>query len=282
MDVTSLRRTAEILRVVIQILWLRPDGLPISDILSAIPARAKLSEQEYNLHSTTEIPIFEKIARDATNTLVEVGWFIKDKERWTISEDGMEVCRNIKSVEEIYKSALLLCEEKRQLHAEILLTVENAQEKSWQQIWRFLNEMKPVEFNQIVADLLRALNYHIEWMAPPRKKHGYIDMVAYPNPIGSSGPRIKVHVQHQGQTATVEGLRAFMGELNTHDLGIFVSSGGFTDQVLTVARIQEIRKIRLISLDILYKLWVENYSQLSHEARQRFPLKAVYFLAPEK
>ncbi len=256
--------------------------MPARDVLNAIPARTRLSEQENSPVSATEIPLYEKIARDATNTLVEVGWFVKDTERWYLSEDGLAVCRNLKSVEEIYKSALLLCEEKRKLHVEILLTVENAQEKAWQQIWRFLNEMNPVEFYQIVADLLKALNYQLDWIAPPRKKHGYIDMVAYPSPIGSPGARIKVHIQHQGQVATVEGLRAFMGELNAHDLGIFISAGGFTDQVLTVARFQEIRRLRLLTLENLYQLWVENYAQLSHEARRRFPLKAVYFLDPDK
>ncbi|MCX6080181.1 MAG: restriction endonuclease [Chloroflexi bacterium] len=276
-----MKRTSDILRVIIQALWLKADGLPARDILDVIPVRLKLSELETSLLPATDIPLYEKIAREVTGVLVEVGWFIKNKDRWYISDDGMAACRNIKNIEEIYKAALLLCEEKRQLHADILLTVENAQEKAWQQIWRYLNEMSPVEFNHIVADLLQALNYHLDWVAPPRKKHGYIDMVAYPNPIGSSGPRVKVHVQHQGQAATVEGLRAFMGELNAHDLGIFVSSGGFTDQVLTVSRFQELRKIRLISLESLFQLWVQNYAQLSPDAKQRFPLKAVYFLAPE-
>lgn len=282
MDETTLKRTAEFLRVVIQVLWLKPNGLPAREILSIIPARVKLSETETGLVPSTNSPLFEKITRDATNTLVDVGWFIKDHERWYISDDGMSACRNIKNVEEIYKSALQLCEEKRQTRVDISLTVENAQEKAWQQIWHFLNQMNPVEFNQIVADLLRALDYHLDWVAPPRKKHGYIDMVAYPNPIGSSGARVKVHIQHQGQAATVEGIRAFMGELSVHDLGIFVSSGGFTDQVMSVVRFQEIRNVRLITLENLYHLWVENYPQLSHEARQRFPLTPVYFLAPEK
>jgi len=80
----------------------------------------------------------------------------------------------------------------------------------------------------------------------------------------------------------VEGLRAFMGELNPHDLGMFVSSGGFTEQVLAAARSQELRRLRLISLENFFQFWVQNYDKLSQEARQRFPLKPIYFLAPEK
>jgi restriction system protein len=278
----SLQRTSEILRVIFQILWTKSDGLPAREILDAIPLRIKLTDAEIGSTSVTSTPEYEKIARTATNTLVDVGWFIKEKDRWYISDDGLSACRNIKSVEEIYKSALLLCEEKRQLRADILLTVESAEEKAWQQIWRYLNEMNHVEFKHMVADLLKALNYHMDWIAPPRKKHGYIDMVAYPSPLGSSGPRIKVHVRHQGQAATVEGLRAFMGELNPHDLGIFISSGGFTEQVLEAARSQELRRIRLVSLENLYQFWIQNYEKLSPEARRRFPLKAIYFLSPER
>jgi restriction system protein len=278
----TLKRTSEFLRVIFQLLWAKPDGLPAREILDAIPTRIKLSEDESSLIPASFTPKYEKIARSVTNTLVEAGWFIKNKDRWYLSDEGLAACRQIKNVEEIYKAALLLCEEKRQLRADILLTVENAEEKAWEQIWRYLNEMNPVEFKYIVADLLKALNYHMDWIAPSGKNHGYLDLVAFPNPLGSSGPRIKVHVRHQGQAATVEGLRAFMGELNPHDLGIFVSSGGFTDQVLEAARSQELRKVRLISLENFYQFWVQNYDKLSQEARQRFPLKPIYFLAPEK
>jgi len=278
----SLKRTSEFLRVILQVLWSKSEGLPARDVLDAIPVHIKLTEVESNLIPATYTPYYEKIVRETTNILVEVGWFIKNKDRWYISDDGLAACRNIKDVEAIYKAALLLCEEKKQLRADILLTVENAEEKAWQQIWRYLNEMNPVEFKYMVVDLLKALNYHLDWIAPSGKNHGYIDLVAYPNPLGSPGPRIKVHVRHQGQAATVEGLRAFMGELNPHDLGMFVSSGGFTEQVLAAARSQELRRLRLISLENFFQFWVQNYDKLSQEARQCFPLKPIYFLAPEK
>jgi restriction system protein len=277
----TIKRTVEILRVIFQVLWPKPDGLPAREILDAIPARIQLSEAETSLSQVTSSPQYENIARAATNTLVEVGWFIKNKERWCLSDGGMAACRNIKNVEEVYKAALLLCEEKRQLRADILLTVENAEEQAWQQIWRYLNEMNSIEFKNMAADLLMALDYHLDWVAPPRKKHGYIDLVAYPNPMGSCGARIKVHVRHQGQAATMEGLRAFMGELNAHDAGIFISSGGFTEQVLAAANSQEFRQVRLIALDDFFQFWAENYDLLSPEARQRFPLKPIYFLTPE-
>jgi restriction system protein len=278
----TLKRTSEFLRVVFQVLWSRPDGLSARDILDTIAWKIKLSADEIVMIPPTSTPHYEKIVRSATNTLVEVGWMIKNRDRWYLSDEGMAACKNIKNVEEIYKTALLICEEKKQHRDELLLTVENAEEKAWQEIWKYLNEMTPIEFKYMVGDLLKALNYHLDWIAPPGKNHGYIDIVAYPNPLGNSGTRIKVHVKHSGQAATVEGLRAFLGVLNEHDLGIFVSSGGFTEMVLDEVNTQELRKIRLLSLEKIYQFWVQNYDKLSQEARHRFPLKPIYFLAPEK
>jgi restriction system protein len=278
----ALQRTSELLRVVFQILWTKSDGLPARDVLDTLATKIKLTDFENTLVPSTSTPQYEKIVRSATNSLVEVGWFIKNKDRWYLSDDGRTACRNIKNAEEIYKTALLICEEKKQLRDDVLLTVEDADEKAWQQIWRYLNEMNPIEFKYMVGDLLKALNYHLDWIAPPGKKHGYIDIIAYPNPFGNSGTRIKVHVRHKGQPATLEGLRAFLGVLTPQDLGIYVSSGGFTDLVADEARMIELRSVRLISLENFFQLWVQNYEKLTQEAKHRFPLKPIYFLAPEK
>ncbi len=270
------------MRVIFQLLWTKTEGLPIRDILDTIPTRIQLSEEETSTASSTGMPLYEKMARTATSPLVEVGWFVKDHERWYLTDDGLQVCRSFRNVEDIYNSAVLLCEEKRQLKADIIATVESAEEQAWQQIWGYLHELNGTDFRVLVADLLQALNYEIDWVAPPRKKHGHIDLVAYPAALSGNGPRIKVHIRHHGQAATVEGLRGFMGELNQHDLGIFVSSGGFTEQVLGIARSQEMRRVRLVSMENFYQFWLQNYNKLSAEAQQRFPLKAIYFLSPQK
>jgi restriction system protein len=278
----SLKRPTEILRVILQVLWPKSDGVTAREILDAIPTHLKLSEAEISLVPATSTPQYENTAREVTNTLVEAGWFIKNRDTWYLTDDGRAVCRNVKSMEEIYNAALRKNDEYRQLLADSLLTVENAEEKAWEQIWKYLNEVNPLEFKYMVADLFTALNYHLDWVAPPGKNRGYIDLVAHPNPLGSPGPRIKVHAQHSGQAATMEGLRTFMEELTPHDLGVFVSSGGFTEQVLEAERSQEFRRIRLVSLEDFFEFWVMNYENLSQEAIERFPLRAIWFLAPLK
>ena len=70
-----------------------------------------------------------------------------------------------------------------------------------------------------------------------------------------------------------------MSVLGTDDLGLFVSSGGFTSDAKDESRTQERRKVTLLDLENIFDLWVEHYEKLSQEAKQRFPLKPIYFLA---
>ena len=64
---------------------------------------------------------------------------------------------------------------------------------------------EPYEFQHLVADLLRAMSYHVSWVAPPGKDGG-VDILAWPDALGTSPPRIKVQVKRQ---QTREALRAF-------------------------------------------------------------------------
>jgi restriction system protein len=279
-DIT-LQRTAEFLRVVIDALWSKPDGLPAGEILTKIRASVSLMGNELDYLPSTNIPRYEQLTRLAVNPLVEAGWFIKNKERWYLTDDGKAACKNFLGAEEFYKAALQVYDHKRQLRDTLSVIVEEAQEKAWVQVWRYLQEMNAVKFKNMIADLLQALGYHVDWIAPPGKSRGHIDMIAYSGAVAGPGPRIKVFVRHTGQQATVEGLRAFVAVLTTNDAGIFVSSGGFTELVREEVRAPEFQKVRLISIAEFFDLWVENYEKLSQEGKRRFPIKAVYFVTPE-
>jgi len=67
--------------------------------------------------------------------------------------------------------------------------------------------------------------------------------------------------------------------LGTEDHGILVSSSGFTNQVKEEALMHVHPYIRLMDLESFVDLWVKNYDKLNLEARQRLPLKPVYFLS---
>ncbi len=95
-------------------------------------------------------------------------------------------------------------------------------------------------------------------------------------------PRIKVQVKRRADKIAVEGLRSFMAVLGDQDVGIFVSTGGFTREAEQEARTQEKRKITLLGLEKLYDLWLEHYPKLEELDKQLMTLKPVYFLAPSK
>ncbi len=139
--------------------------------------------------------------------------------------------------------------------------------------------MNPYEFQELVASLLRGMEYHVAWVAPPGKDRG-IDIIAWGDPLGTKPPRIKVQVKRLGQSVDVAGLRSFMAVLGDDDVGLFVSAGGFTKDAWDEARLQESRQVTLVDLERLFDLWVEHYSKIDETARRRLPLQPIYFLAP--
>ena len=71
-----------------------------------------------------------------------------------------------------------------------------------------------------------------------------------------------------------------MALLGNDDVGLFVTTGGFTKDAQEEARTQEKRKVTLVDLERFFDLWVEHYDRLDEVARRRFPLQPIYFLAP--
>ena len=124
------------------------------------------------------------------------------------------------------------------------------------------------------------MKYHIAWVSP-RGKDGGIDVLAWSDPLGTRPPRIKVQVKRLGKRVDVDSLRSFMALLGDDDVGIFVSTGGFTKDAEDEARTQEKRKITLIDLERLFELWVKYYDELAESARLYLPLQPIYFLAPQ-
>ncbi len=277
-DIT-LNRIGELLRSVLELLWNKPDGMPARELLSILPEITSLTDYERSYSRSGNAPRYERMVRLATIPLVKAGWLVKtNKGRWFITEDGRQAARRYSSARELYREALRLFEESRQNTPVYAMTVEEAEERAWEQIHRFLLETRRTEFRSLVAELLRAMGYHVAWIAPPEKDHGQIDLVANTDPIGTRGPRIIVQVKHKGQAVTLEGVTTFLSVLGANDYGLFVSSGGFTGEVMDEIRTDPTQRTTLLNLENFFDLWIEHYDKLSQEARQRFPLKKIYFL----
>ncbi len=276
----TVSRVGELLRSVLELLWNKPEGIPAQDILAYIPQITNLSDYEKGYAPPTNIPRYERIVRLATIPMVQAGWLIKNnKGRWFITEEGRQACRRFRNAQELYKEALDRLEIVKQGTPTYAMTVEEAEEKAWDQIQRFLQSTRRAALQNMVADLVRAMGYYVAWIAPPEKEHGRIDLVAYTDPIGAKGPRILVQLQHKGQPVTMEGLKSFLSALSDADYGLLISTGGFTNEVTEEMRKENFKKATLLDLEGFFDFWVRYYDQLSEEARSKFPLTKIYFLS---
>ena len=274
------QRIGEFLRIVFVRLWQESAGLPVGDILAHIPQATQLTEYEKGHFPSTHTPRYERVIRLATIPFVKTGWLVKGRGRWLLTDEGKRACKSFPTAEAFYKEAARIFDEWRQSRSLLALVTEEAEEKAWEQIRSYLQELRPYEFQILVGDLLTAMGYHMAWVAPPEKDRGFVNFVIFADSLGISIPRIKVHVLHSGQPVLFEGLKAFMSVLGTEDAGIFISSGGFTGSVMEEAQAQKPYRITLIDLENFFDLWVEYYDKLTHAGRQRFALKPIYFLSP--
>jgi len=287
------KRVGELLRKVFEVLIEHPDGLPAKEILQRVEKFLVLTDYEKSNYPTRpNVRRFEKIVRFSTITTVKAGWLVKTKGRWTLTEEGRQAYRSFQDPEKFAREASRLYREWAASQPEpitdideeapdIASTFEEAEETAWGEIERYLQAMSPYDFQNLVAALLRAMGYHVSWVAPPGADKG-IDVLAHTDPLGTTVPRIKVQVKRRADKISVDGLRSFMAVLGEQDVGIFVSTGGFTSDAESEARTQEKRKITLVGLERLFDLWVQHYDKLSEAEKQLLPLKPVYYLAPSK
>ena len=280
MDEITPPRMGEFLRILFIRLWNERAGLPAADLLVQIPQSTPLSEFEKGCIPDTHIPRYERAIRLATIPLEKTGWLVKSKGRWYLTDEGKQACSGFPSAEAFYQEAARLFDEWRHSRSILALVTEEAEEKAWEQIRGYLQEMKPYEFQTLVGELLVAMGYYMTWAAPPGKDRGFVSFIVHTDSLGLSLPRIKVHVLHTGQLVLLEGLKAFMSVLAADDAGIFVSSGGFSTNVIEEVQTQKNNRITLIDLEAFFDLWVEYYEKLAPEARARFPLKPIHFLSP--
>lgn len=143
-----------------------------------------------------------------------------------------------------------------------------------------IEALGPYEFQELSAALLRAMGYYTPFIAP-RGKDGGMDIVVYRYPLGTLAPRIKIQIKHRlSNAASVPEIRQLMGILQKDgDVGIFISSGGFTSDAKSAARGANVH-VELIDLERFITLWREFYHKLTDEDKNRLPLLPIYFLAP--
>ncbi|HPD30177.1 MAG TPA: restriction endonuclease [Phycisphaerae bacterium] len=162
----------------------------------------------------------------------------------------------------------------------IQATYEQVTERAREQIEEHISRLGPYDFQQLVAELLMGMRYHVPYIAPPGPDGG-IDIVAYNDPLGTGTPRIRTQIKHRvNNKVTVAEVRALEGVLRKDgDMGLIVSSGGFTSESLREIQISS-KHIESMDLDRLITLWQEHYDRIRERGKLILHLVNVFLLAP--
>ncbi len=266
------------------------------DVIAEVGRRLNLDEWACKRYEKTGNVRWQSILHFETISCVKAGFLLKKKGVWFLTPEGEAASEQVE--EELYAAIQNAYAEWRENNPreepentveaseeESVLegskTLEQTEQLAYEQIEDFIYNLNPYEFQDLVAALLRGMGYYTPFVAPLGKDGG-IDVVAYRDPLGTESPRIKVQIKHKINTkAPVDEVRKLMGLLhNNGDIGIFVSSGGFTPDCKTTARSSHVH-VELIDMTRFINLWQEFYHKLNDEDKSRLPLVPIFFLAPQ-
>jgi restriction system protein len=216
------QRYGELSRGVLVLLSKTPEGLPAREALAGLATSVPPTPFENeDWPRWPGVRRYEKTVRFSTIAIVKAGWLTKTAGTWAATEKGLEALSKYPDPLIFYKEADKLYRVWKKGQPEPVLAVEEeelggagfgleeARELAWEGIRAHLTSMPPYDFQELVGALLRAMGYHVSWIAPPGADGG-IDIVAYSDPLGALGPRIKVQVKRQESKVSADGLRSFL------------------------------------------------------------------------
>lgn len=137
------------------------------------------------------------------------------------------------------------------------------------------SQLKGFALEHLVADLFRAMGYKAQ-ATRPGKDDG-VDVIAHRDPLGVEPPLLKIQVKSQDSNIGADAVKAFYASIHDRDVGVFVTSGGFTSAALDFARNRG--NLRPIDGVELVDLIQTHYEALDPKFHQKIPLRRV--LAPD-
>ncbi|WP_246744783.1 restriction endonuclease [Methylocystis sp. Sn-Cys] len=131
------------------------------------------------------------------------------------------------------------------------------------------------EMQQLVAALLQAMGYKTT-VSPAGTDRGK-DILASPDGFGFQEPRIAVEVKHRpGTRIGAPEIRSFVGGRRPHECGLYVSTGGFSQEAYYEAERSTI-PLTLIDFEKLVAAVLINYPAFDERTRQLLPLQQIYW-----
>ena len=141
-----------------------------------------------------------------------------------------------------------------------------------------INSLDWEDMQELVAGILRSMGYKTR-ISPPGPDRA-VDIMASPDGLGLSQPRIFVEVKHRPKEQIgSKDIRNFIGGRNPQqDKCLFISTGGFTKDAKYEADRSTV-PLTLLDLDDLTELLIQNYENIDTETKSLIPLIKVYWPA---
>jgi restriction system protein len=290
-----IERVGEIMKVVLTELKNAGGQARLKDLFAKAESQLKLTDYEREPYAKSGYIRWQAIVHFYSINCVKAGYIQKSGGKWYLTPDGEEALKL--PADEFINSALAkyrawkiskaklsspisgLEEEGEEDKAILQTAYDQAIERAREEIENHINNMGPYDFQKLVEELLKAMGYYVPFNAKPGRDGG-IDLAAYKDALGITPPRIKVQIKHREQKLSVKEVRELEGLLRKEgDIGLIVSSGGFTSEVEREIR-ASIKHIETMDLDRLISLWQQHYENISESGKTLLPLVKLYFLAP--
>jgi len=295
--------SAKVMFAAMQILVEKGGEAPGREVIAQIEKRVELDEWAKEVYEKTGNTRWKSILQFYTIDLIKAGYLVKKSGVWYVTTEGKsalelgeaKLAENAMSAYRNWRETnpreLSVTVQTSDLDTDIQdvdkVVVEQEQEATIQQmeeqaidgLRQQIDRKNAYEFQDLVAALLRGMGYYTPFVAP-KGKDGGVDVIAYQDPLGVVSPRIKVQIKHRDSTATVQEVRELMGLLQKEgDVGMFISTGGFTSDAKVTARTSHVH-VELVDYDRFIALWQEFYVKLSDVDKDRLRLRPIYFYEP--
>ncbi len=287
----SFQTAAKSMSAALTILKEKGGSMPSHQLMDEVGKRVKFTPWELELTSRGGIR-WQNVYHFSSVDYVKAGYLVKKNSIWYITQEG-EVAITKYNPEELHLIAQKAYRQWRNENVKVddndddvegveesketIINLEELEEKALTGIQEHIRKKNPYEFQDLVAALLRAMDYHTPFVAP-RGKDGGVDVIAYVDPLGAKTPRIKVQVKHYPDNPIgVKEIRSLVGILRDGDIGLFVTSGTFSPAAKQEA-ITSKEYVKLIDGDEFITLWQQYYAKMTDEDKNLLPLKRIAFL----
>jgi len=289
----SYNRIGEYLQTAFKILIENGGSFSSRGVMNEMEKRLNFNEYEKERYEKTGYIRWQSITHFYSVDCNKADWLKKSNGVWSITPEGEKALSM--GPEEFIKFAMQKYKEwkKKQNHKEevnssedeieenVTTGYEQAVEVARREIEEYIRVKGPYEFQDLCAALLRGMGYYTPFIAPRGPDRG-IDIIAYKDPLGAEGARIKVQVKHRADTkVSREEVAQLGGIIRSGEVGLIISSGGFSKESLAEMRSGN-NHIEKMDLNDFIVSWERYYDKLSEEDKVLMPFRKIAFLAPQE